>query len=76
METGPSAAQTENAPLTAGAVLRRVQAGDEEPQTELLDPPSPVEGRLGLRIIEIGAAQVVEDDDGTSLTLKQGRYRG
>jgi len=64
------------ATLRPGPSFAEVRPENEEPQTELLDPPSLVERRLRLRIGEMVAAQAVEDDAGASMTRGQGRYHG
>ncbi len=64
------------ATLRPGPSFAEVRPENEEPQTELLDPPSLVERRLRLRIGEMVATQTVEDDAGTSMIRGQGRYHG
>ena len=64
------------ATLRPGPSFAEVRPENEQPQTELLDPPSLVERTLRLRIGEMVAAQAVEDDAGASVTRAQGRYHG
>ena len=64
------------ATLRPGPSFAAARPENEEPQTELLDPPSLVERRLRLRIGEMVAAQAVEDDAGSSVQRGQGRYHG
>ena len=64
------------ATLKPGPSFAAARPENEEPQTELLDPPSVVERRLRLRIGEMVAAQAVEDDAGSSVQRGQGRYHG
>ncbi len=64
------------ATLRPGPSYAQARPENEEPQTELLDPPSLVERRLRLRIGEMVAAQAVEDDAGSSVQRGQGRYHG
>ena len=64
------------ATLRPGPSFAEVRPENEEPQTELLDPPSLVERRLRLRIGEMVATQAVEDNAGASMTRGQGRYQG
>ena len=62
------------ATLKPGPSYAAARPENEEPQTELYDPPSVVERRLRLRIGEMVAAQAVEDDAGSSAERGQGRY--
>ncbi len=64
------------ATLRPGPSFADVRPENDEPQTELLDPPSLIERRLRLRIGEMVAAQAVEDDAGSSAQSGQGRYHG
>ena len=64
------------ATLKPGPSYAAARPENEEPQTELLDPPSVVERRLRLRIGEMVAAQAVEDDAGSAVQRGQGRYHG
>ena len=64
------------ATLKPGPSFAAARPEFEEPQTELLDPPSLVERRLRLRIGEMVATQAVEDDAGSSVQRGQGRYHG
>ena len=62
--------------LKPGPSFADARPENEEPQTELLDPPSVVERRLRLRIGEMVAAQAVKDEAGASAQRGQGRYHG
>ncbi len=64
------------ATLKPGPSFAAARPENEEPQTELIDPPSVVERRLRLRIGEMVAAQAVEDDAGSAVQRGQGRYHG
>ncbi len=60
--------------LKPGPDFALVRPENEEAQTELLDPPSVVERRLRVRIGEMVAAQVVEDEGALRAPRGQGLY--
>ena len=64
------------ATLKPGPSFAAARPENEEPQTELLDPPSLIERRLRLRIGEVVATQAVEDDAGSTVQRGQDRYHG
>src|SRR5215208_7382772 len=61
------------ATLRPGPAFAEARPEHEKAQTELIDPPSVLERRLRLRIGEMIAAQVVEDEAG--LAVPRGRRR-
>ena len=64
-----------DAMLRPGPAFADVRPWPEKTQTELIDPPSVLERRLRLRIGEMIAAQVVEDEAGLAVPRGRGRLK-
>src|SRR3954470_19980244 len=62
------------ATLRPGPAFAQARPEHEKAQTELIDPPSVLERRLRLRIGEMIAAQVVEDEADLQVPRGQGLY--
>ena len=62
------------ATLRPGPAFAEARPEHEKAQTELIDPPSVLERRLRLRIGEMIAAQVVEDEADLQVPSGQGLY--
>ena len=62
------------ATLRPGPAFAEARPEHEKAQTELIDPPSVLERRLRLRIGEMFAAQVVEDEADLQVPRGQGLY--
>ena len=64
-----------DATLRPGPAFADVCPWPEKTQTELIDPPSVLERHLRLRIGEMIAAQVVEDEAGLAVPRGRGRLK-